>query len=186
MIRRFLMAFGAAAVIIVPSLSPGRVQAQAPAPKASDWKLAHTAGGQPDFQGIWTFKTITPLERPKELGDKAFLTAAEAAAFERQVNQRQNRDLIDPETGGAGIYAPASNGGVVPYNEFWYDRGDRIVGSRRTSLVIDPVDGRIPARTPEAEARLAKEAASSRDDQLGRPHADNPEDRTLHNRSSGL
>ncbi len=102
-----------------------------------------TSDGHPDLQGIWDYRTITPLERPEEFDGKTVLTEEEAATFEREEYRRQNRDLIDPATGGAN-YPPESQGGVVPYNEFWYDRGTRVVESRRTSLIIDPPDGRIP------------------------------------------
>src|SRR5579863_1000977 len=108
-----------------------------PAPKTT---LPHTPDGHPDLQGVWDYRTITPLERPKDLGTKAFFTADEAAKYEKDENQRQNRDLIDPEKGGLQ-YPP---GGVVPYNEAWYDRGSKVAGSRRTSLIIDPPDGRLP------------------------------------------
>jgi len=84
------------------------------------YKPPHTPDGQPGLQGVWDFRTITPLERSEELGTKAFFTAEEAAKYEQEENRRQNRDLIDPRQGGSQ-YPP---GGVVPYNEFWYDRGN--------------------------------------------------------------
>src|SRR4030095_3081689 len=114
------------------------------------WTPARTADGQIDIEGVWDFSTITPLERPAGLGDKATFTDAEAASFEREENQRQNRDLIDPKKGGAQ-YLPGS---VIPYNEFWYERGSKIIGDKRTSLIIDPPDGRMPPLTPEARRRL--------------------------------
>ena len=120
-------------------------------------KTLRTAWGHPDLQGVWDFRTITPMERPGELAGKQVLSAEEAAAYEAEVNRRQNRDLIDPAKGGAS-YPPESEGGVVPYNEFWYDRGSALVEGRRTSLVVDPPDGRIPPLTPEAENRLAARA----------------------------
>ena len=60
------------------------------------YKPPRTPYGQPDLQGVWDFRTITPLERSKELGTKAFFTAEEAAKYEQEENRRQNRDLIDP------------------------------------------------------------------------------------------
>src|SRR5438309_1098380 len=115
----------AAAGQSAPTTAKPTVAANSPA-------VPRTAAGRPDLQGTWGFRTITPLQRPVELGTKEFFTDKEAAEYEKGENQRQNRDLIDPEKGG-GLY-PA--GGVVPYNEFWYDRGTKIVGSRRTSLIV--------------------------------------------------
>src|SRR5881396_1858604 len=113
------------------------------------WTPPRTPWGHPDLQGVWDYRTITPLERPSALAGKEFLTEDEAAAFEREENRRQNRDLIDPAKGGLQ-YPP---GGVIPYNEFWYARGKSIVGTRRTSLIVDPPDGRLPPLTPEGKKR---------------------------------
>jgi hypothetical protein len=143
----------------------------------SAW-TARTPDGQIDLEGVWDFSTITPLERPVGLGDKQTFTDAEAAAFEREENLRQNRDLIDPRKGG-GQYLPGS---VIPYNEFWYERGSKIVDSRRTSLIVDPPDGRIPRLTPEAAQRLDAQAAAARDEQLGLVRADSPQTRSLADR----
>jgi hypothetical protein len=153
-------------------------QAKATTARTTSTKIPRTADGQPDLQGVWDFRTITPLERPKALGDKQVLSDQEAASFEAEENRRQNRDLIDPAKGG-GQY-PA--GGVVPYNEFWYDRGNKILGSRRTSLIVDPADGRLPPRTPEGERRQAARAAEGRANQAGRPRADSYTDRPLQER----
>ncbi len=109
------------------------------------WIGPRTTDGQPDLQGVWTNATITPFERPASLGDKAFLTEAEAAALERQAASRRVEDPA-PRPGDVGSY-----------NQFWFDSGERVVGTRRTSLVIDPADGRVPLR-PEVEA-ARKEAS---------------------------
>jgi hypothetical protein len=142
------------------------------------WTPTRTVDGQFDLEGVWDFSTITPLERPTGLGDKQTFTDAEAANFEREENLRQNRDLIDPKKGG-GQYLPGS---VIPYNEFWYERGSRIVGSKRTSLIVDPPDGRIPRLTLDATKRLDDQAAVARDEQLGLVRADSPESRSLADR----
>ena len=106
---------------------------------------ARTPDGKPDLTGIYSFSTITPLQRPEALGDKAALSEQEAAEFERSENTRLNRDLFDPEKGqpSAG-YAARADGGVLSYNEFWYERGNKLTNDRRTSLIVDPQDGRIP------------------------------------------
>ena len=103
-----------------------------------------TVDGRPDLQGTWSFATLTPLERPRELADKAVLTAEEAAAFERLQRERQNRDNRS---------AQARQDVEGAYNNFWWDWGTNVVGTRRTSLIVDPPDGRIPPLTPEAQQR---------------------------------
>jgi hypothetical protein len=145
---------------------------------AQTWTPPRTADGQYDLQGLWDFSTITPLERPEALADKPVLTEAEAQAFEEAENRRQNRDLIDPAKGGVQ-YPP---GGVVPYNEFWYERGSNVVETRRTSLIIDPPDGRLPPFTAEAQRRIDAQDAEARETQLGRTRANTWEDRPLQER----
>jgi hypothetical protein len=88
---------------------------------------------------VWDFRTVTPLERPKDLSGKEVLSDFEAAEFERQQNVRNDRDTNVPA------------GNVGDYNQFWYDRGTQIAGAKRTSLITDPPDGRIPPLTPEAQ-----------------------------------
>jgi hypothetical protein len=124
--------------------------------------------GRPDLQGIWTNGTITPLERPPELADKAFFTPAEAANYEKQVRERNNGDRRDanPESDLA-----------TGYNDFWWDRGAKVVSTLRTSLIVDPPDGRIPTLTADAQKRAAARA------EVRRLHpADGPEDLSLADR----
>ena len=170
-------------VIAVASLAPAPLAGQTTSPAthvasaAETWTVPRTADGQPDLQGIWDFRTITPLERPRALGSKEFFTDEDAAAYERQENRRQNRDLIDPKVGGLNYPA----GGVVPYNEAWYDRGNKVVKTKRTSLIVDPPTGRIPY-TPEGQKKADRRAKESQDTQLGHPIADSYEDRPLQER----
>src|SRR5213595_8476 len=106
----------------------------------------HKAAAQGrNLAGNYSFSTVTPLQRPEALAAKATLTDEEAAAFEADENKRLNRDLFDPEKGqpSAG-YAPRAQGGVLSYNEFWYERGSRLTRDKRTSLIVDPPDGRVP------------------------------------------
>ncbi len=132
------------------------------------WTAPRTADGHPDLQGVWTTATLTPLERPAEFAGKEFLSPAEAAAYEKRLLDTGNRDRRDTnpqvDVGGA-------------YNEFWFERGSKIVETRRTSLIVDPPDGKIPALTPEAQKRAAARA------EYRRLHpADGPEDFSLNNR----
>ena len=178
MSSRCLVSAGAlVAIIAVASVSGAPLTAQQASPSAAakTWNLK-TPDGQIDLEGVWDFSTITPLERPSELaGRDTFANDEEAATFERDENRRQNRDLIDPKKGSAQ-YLPGS---VIPYNEFWFERGNRVVGSKRTSLIVEPADGRIPTLTPAAQARVDAVAAAGRDEQLGTVKADSAEERSL-------
>lgn len=125
-----------------------------PTVAAQDNTSIQTPDGQPDISGIFTFRTLTPLQRPAALEGQDTLSAEEAASFEASERSRLNRDLFDPETGAptAG-YQPRSDGGVLSYNEFWYERGVALTSDNRTSLITDPPNGRIPPRTAEAARR---------------------------------
>ncbi|MDA1092634.1 MAG: hypothetical protein O3A25_05115 [Acidobacteria bacterium] len=104
-----------------------------------------TADGYPDISGLFTFRTLTPMERPTSLGDKEALSPEEAAQYEASERTRLNRDLFDPESGAPSAgYQPRAEGGVLSYNEFWYERGIELTSDKRTSLVVDPPNGRIP------------------------------------------
>ena len=127
--------------------------------------LVRTPWGDPDLQGLWTNATITPFERPATLGGKQVLTEQEAAEFEKQTVQARD---ADNRAGGTDADLGRA------YNQFWYDRGTKIVATRRTSLVVDPPDGKVPSLTPEAQQRADARAAARR-----RSPADGPEDRSL-------
>jgi len=146
---------------------------------------ARTPDGKPDLAGIYSFSTVTPLQRPDALEGKATLTDEEAAAFEAAENTRLNRDLFDPEKGqpSAG-YLPRAQGGVLSYNEFWYERGNKLTRDKRTSLIVDPPDGRIPF-TDAARRRVAEMRQRS-DSGLGDSYVDRPlADRCLQGFNSG-
>ena len=108
-----------------------------------------TAWGAPDLQGVWDFRTITPLQRPADLGDKAFLTEEEAAEREARAVQR-DLDLLERDA-----QRTEAGGSIGAYNNFWMDRGTRDVGTRRTSLIVDPPNGRLPIATERGQARNA-------------------------------
>lgn len=109
--------------------------------------VPQTAWGAPDLQGVWDFRTITPLERPENLGDKAFLTQEEAAQREQSAVDRATR-LWDREA-----RRTEAGGNVGGYNNFWMDQGTNVIGTRRTSLIIDPPNGRLPALTASGQRR---------------------------------
>jgi hypothetical protein len=163
-------------VALAPVLVVGQSQSAAAATKARDWTPPRTPWGAPDLQGVWDYRTITPLQRPDSLTGKQVLTDEEAAVFEREENRRQNRDLVDRQKGN-DQYPPLGEGGVggvvVPYNEFWYDRGSKVIGSKRTSLIVDPPDGRVPPFTPQRVRSGGGGGGNS---------PANPEDLTLGNR----
>ena len=123
-----------------------------------------TPWGHPDLQGVWDYATITPMERPSELAGKEVLTEQEAAEFEKRTLSTRDADRRD---GGAQADVGRA------YNQFWWDYGSKVIGTRRTSLIVEPADGRIPPMTAEGK-RLTAERAVVR----SRP-AHGPEDRNL-------
>ena len=130
-----------AAAVAAAALLPVAVAAQ-------DAEVPRTSWGVPDLQGVWDFRTLTPFERPAELENKAVYTDEEVAEFEA-------RRLA--ELAGLDDAEPADT--VGNYNQFWFDRGTTVVETNRTSLVVDPPDGRVPPLTPAAERRRAALAA---------------------------
>jgi len=153
---------GVIAVVSLATMVP--VASQTPT-KVAKTTTTRTPCGDPDLQGIWNNTTITPLERPTRLAGKQVLTDEEAAEFQRQELQRTNADRRD---GG-----PEADVGRA-YNEVWFDRG-RAKGTMRTSLVVDPSDGRFPPLTPEAKEKAAARVEARR----RRGPADSWEDRSL-------
>jgi hypothetical protein len=157
----------AAAATISVSLP---VAAQSTAAKKQNWKAPKTGFGDPDLQGVWTNVTITPLERPANLAGKEVFTPEEAADFEKRTVTANNADR-------RGNLTPEQDVGLA-YNDAWYDRGTKVIGTRRTSLIIDPPDGRIPALTADGQARQTARAEARR--RMG--PADGPESRGLQER----
>jgi hypothetical protein len=126
------------ACVVLTALADASLIAQS-GRAAKPWNPPKTADGQPNLQGVWTNATITPFERPAALRDKPFLTDADVERLEQQAAATRSEE------------APPRAGDVGNYNQFWFDSGERVVSTRRSSLVIDPPDGRVPLR-PEAEA----------------------------------
>jgi len=143
------------------ALAPSPVVAQTPARTAKAWTVPRTADGQPDLRGDWSNASLTPFERPAEFAGKEFFTAEEAATFTKTMLDRSNRDR-------RGATPQEDVGGA--YNEAWFERGTKVAPNLRTSIVVDPADGKVPPLTPAAREAAAARAAGQR----GLP--DGPED----------
>jgi hypothetical protein len=115
-----------------------------------------TPSSPPDFSGVWNYATMTPLERPQQFGDRETLTKDEADGYERQILERQ----------------ATTNNTAGPD---WWDPGTRHLTNRRTSLIVDPPNGRLPALTSEGQQRAADRARTRRE----HPWPDGPEDLEL-------
>lgn len=172
--RRFspshLSLFFVSAVTFLLINAPVTAQVKSPAVKsaAKIWTQPRTPDGHPDLQGVWTYSTLTPLERPLDLGAKRFFTEREAAEREKLVLQLTNADRED---------GPARKD-VGSYNQIFYERGTKLAlvdGQIPTSLIIDPPEGRIPPLTPEAQKR----EAARRESRSKRGPADSWTDRDL-------
>jgi hypothetical protein len=175
MLKRCFAAFVTLAVVL--TLAPQPVMAQA----GGGAMPMRTPDGQPDVSGTFTYRTLTPLQRPLQFEGRESLTPEDAAAFEASERTRQNRDLFDPETGAPNAgYQSREEGGVLSYNEFWYERGIELTSDKRTSLIIDPPDGRRPPQTEAA--RMAAQAERAYTDEH---RYDSYENRTMSDRCLG-
>ena len=121
--------------MLAPLLAVSAAAVLSAAPAA----VPHQPWGDPDLEGVWTYATMTPLERPRDLAAKSVLSDAEAAEYERQTLARQ----------------ATTNNTAGPD---WWDPGTRRLVDRRTSLIVDPDDGRLPPLTDEAKQRAAARA----------------------------
>jgi hypothetical protein len=122
----------------------------------------------PSLEGIWNSASLTPFQRPVELGTKEFYTEQEAAVYEKNKAQEVNRDRRD-----GGQEADIARA----YNELFFDRGTKLARTRRTSMIIDPPDGRVPPMTPEARQKF-----QAIQEKFAAHPADGPEDRPLPDR----
>lgn len=133
----------AASRVLVVALASAGVTAV-----AAGADVPRTSWGAPDLQGTWDFRSITPFERAPELKDKEFLTPEEVAEWEDRIRKAREERRSRPPTEGQGDVD-------VGYNAFWLDRGEKMTGTMRTSLVVVPSDGRVPALTELAKRRSA-------------------------------
>src|SRR5215471_1735400 len=168
-----------AAITAILWLRPAPTAGQTATPTAKStgaWSVPRTPEGVPDLQGVWTNNTVTPLERPKGLGEKEFYTEAELAGVQKQERARLAKNEIEglPAANHSGVEgAPADN---VHYDfaQFGLDRSQsKLAWDRRTSIIVGR-EGRLPPLTPEARKRNAERAAAARGHEL-----DGPENRPL-------
>jgi hypothetical protein len=169
-----VMSIGAAALCSAPTRAADQVDATTRVGTATrHWKVPRTPDGHPDLQGTWTNATLTPFERPDQFGNRLVLTAAEAAALERQESDfvtgaAKPSDLSRNDAARTCVNLQLGCG----YNNFWIDRGSQVVtmdGEKRSSLLIDPPNGKLPPWTPERRDFMAKRV----------PNFDGPEARPL-------
>ena len=135
--------FGLALAVTMPSA--GFAQGTA----AATGNELLTTDGHPNLQGIWDYRTMTPLERPAELAGQQFFTDEEASAYRQEGLARRNKDRRASDIGSARDVSNA-------YNEFWWDYGKTLTADLRTSLIVDPADGRIPYRADRERGRRAR------------------------------
>ena len=169
---------GLAVVVALALLASRPAVAQAP---PGTWTLPRTQDGQPNLQGIWANNSATPLERPEQFGDRATLTGEEQAELARLIagfrDAEQAGDLLGDRLVQQALGNPEFQDFDVitgNYNAFWLVEREL---DHRTSLIVDPPNGRIPDLTPEAQERAAARRAYARDHP-----ADGPEDRTYSDR----
>jgi hypothetical protein len=144
--------------LVLVALASTSIAGQAPKASAAGKAVPRTMDGKPDLQGVWDFRTMTPLQRPTDLAGKDVFTDAEAVEYERKNALNQDNRESKPTAVQNG---QASTTDVDrAYNDFWWDFGKKVVGTKRTSLIVDPPDGRMPPLTPEAQERSKQRFAA--------------------------
>jgi len=140
---RLLAALVMLVTVVALGSTPLSAQPSSSGARAATWQQAKTPWGDPDLQGIWNNVTATPLERPKELGEKALLTETEAEEYEQQIADRRAKAEARPHTGYAA--------------SIWFETSQSL-SEKRTSLLVEPAGGRLPALTQEAQKAFDKQA----------------------------
>ena len=142
--------FTALCVVAVLASAPipasGQSATESVSALAADWTVPRTKWGAPDLQGVWDYRSATPLERPARFAGKATLTPEAAAAYEREQTELRNDYDRAPSV----------------HAKWWLDYGAELTDDYRTSLIVDPPDGRVPATTDEARQRAAARAERRR------------------------
>ena len=176
-LRRSLGASMAVISMVCLTAQPTLAQPQT---SPADGVTLRTPWGDPDLQGIWNNFTITPLERSEAFADQEFLSPEEAATLEQQAIQGVNRANAPSQVRTDPLPV---GGDVGAYNSYWTEQGTRVVPTGRTSLIIDPPDGRLPPLTPDGLSRITSPANRRLADvQEGRVPADGPEEMGLSER----
>jgi hypothetical protein len=160
----------------VTAMQPMPIAAQAPQKR---WTPSLTSDGQPDLQGNWVNKNATPLERPKQLEGREFLTDAEVAELKRRADRLFNNGHSDFPAGDDFFLAALAN--IEQYKRASSTAASEHVErefDNRTSLIVDPPDGKLPPYTPEGRRRQAANVAAI----LSENHLAGPEDLTNFNR----
>ena len=137
---RTLARIGTLAAMFLLWRPPSEIFAESQNIEAPSWAVPRTPWGAPDLQGFWNNSTTTPLERPQQFSDREFLTPEELAQLNQEALDRVDRPPRPGDTGS--------------YNGFWFNRGSLL---QRTSLIVNPSDGRLPPMTPAGQERAAWE-----------------------------
>jgi len=161
--RRIAVGSLALGMMLTPALAGAQT-------RSDGWTVTRTADGRPDLGGVWDFRTMTPLQRPRDQG-KATLTEEEVAELEHRAAERVAEANVPSEVRTEPLPAGESVGG---YNRFWLNRGGRVVDDRRTSLIVNPPTGRVPELQPGARR------------QVGSLGEDLPSERPVRYRSGGI
>ena len=181
MSRQCLAALSIVVAILAstPATAAGQGTEAAAAGQDAAEAALRTGWGDPALHGIWDFRSITPLQRPEQYADREYLTAEEAANLEQATIDRELELLRRParRTRAGASVDRGEDGALGAYNDFWLDRGTTTQPSRRTSLIVDPPNGRMPPLTEEAQRRREERAAYRSEHP-----ADSWEDRGLNDR----